>query len=180
MQLHHALIILRTQYQPKHWPSYRAKPADSRCSKCSAPEPYLWRHTEIDWEISTSAKPLDEKHNHGSGNAKTTEIVSPCHKISPWKATSPKPTEKIFQIRDHEAGHPRNGSHRCEKKQGSISQLQSAECRAVVIGVQLAVWREYGPEESWASKSIRSYLFLKRIRNMVYQAALMTDFVLPV
>ena len=66
----------------------------------------------------------------------------------PLKAMSPKPTEKISQIQDRETGHPRNGLLRCEKTQGSLLRPQSAEHRTVVIGVQSAVWRERGDEES--------------------------------
>ena len=100
--------------------------------------------------------PSDEKHNHWSGKA-----INGCDGLAtsqdaPLKAMSPKLTEKISQIQDREAGHPRNGSLRCEKTQGFLLLLQSVEHRTVVIGVQSAVWRERGDEESWAPKSCKS------------------------
>ena len=65
------------------------------------------------------------------------------HKTPPLKAMSQKPTEKISQIQEREAGHPRNGSL-SEKTQGFLLLPQGAEHRTLVIGIQLAVWRERG------------------------------------
>ena len=107
--------------------------------------------------------PSDEKH--WSGTAKTSEMVLPRHKTPSWKLCRQSLPRSFLQR--PRAIYPRKV---CEKTQRSKSLPQSTEHRTVVIGVQSAVWRERGDEESWASTS--SKLFCEvRIYNILRSRA---------